>query len=45
MALCAVWPFSFQERFFAVKLRSYSQAAENAAMAVLVTSRWHRGYG
>ena len=32
--------FRFKSDFFAVKLRPYSQAAENAAMAVLVASRW-----
>lgn len=36
--------FSFQERFFCRQaMCPYSQAAENAAMAVLVACCWHRG--
>lgn len=34
---------SFQEQFFDAKLPPHSQAAENAAMAVLVARRWHCG--
>lgn len=35
--------FPFQEQFFVAKLPSIAKLQKNAAMAVLVARRWHRG--